>query len=82
MNEPNWPAGLHVYKPGNAAPAFIIANLAISADEFCNWLQRNKRQDGSVRVTIKHSEAKQDGRGDNYYAVLDTFVPQSQQGGM
>lgn len=80
-NDPGFTAGMRVYKPGSNAPAFIIANVAINADEFCNWLQANKRADGTIRLTVKHSEAKQDGSGDNYYAVLDTFVPTQQQGG-
>lgn len=73
--------GLSVYRPGDNAPDFIKANIAIRADEFCHWLQNNKRQDGVVRLTLKESSQRPDGSGGNYYAVLDTFMP-TQQGGM
>jgi len=71
MNQaPQFTDGMSVYKPAPAAPSFIIANLSVEADQFCNWLQSNKRQDGRVRLVVKES-----GTSGKYYAQLDTFEP-------
>lgn len=59
---------MRVYKPNEAAPDFIKANIVISVTDFTNWLEQHATPEGSVRLVVKES------KGGKYYASLDHFV--------
>lgn len=72
-NESDFINGLYV---NEAKPDFILCELGIQADRFCEYVQANKNEKGNVRINIARSKD-----GQKLYAKLNTWQPQAEQQG-
>lgn len=63
-------------KPGEKAPDFIKAEIAIKADEFIAFLNKHKKSDGWVNLNVKKSKAGK------LYTDLDSWTPPKKDEGL
>jgi hypothetical protein len=49
-------------------------NVSVLVDKFTEFMQKHKKADGFVNLTIWQKREPKEG-GDTHYAVLDTWVP-------
>ena len=56
----------------DAAPDFVISNVAINVAEFTDWLNKNKNDKGWVNIDLKQSKSGK------YYAEQNTWQPNTE----
>ena len=69
MDNSDFINGLYV---NEAKPDFILCDLGIQADRFCEYVQANKDEKGNVRITVARSKENK------LYAKLNTWQPTQQ----
>lgn len=72
MSEIEFVDGLRVFAPGEGAPDYIIANLAIEREELAAWLRTHPEK---VRIDIKRSKTGK------LYAAVNNWKPKSADAG-
>ena len=66
--------GMRFFNPSENAPEWVKGNILINAEQFINFLQNNKREDGTVRLNLKKSKDK-----GTLYFQLDTYVSKQEK---
>lgn len=72
MNEEKvFASGLFFRRPNEGAPTFVKGSVGVKVDEFVAFLEKNKAEDGWVRLDLKESQ------GGKLYFQLNTWKPKT-----
>ena len=79
-DEKIWVNGVFFKRKNFSNGGFVTTMWSPNVDELCQWLQANKKTDGTIAINISGSkEPRLDEKGnEKLNASLDTWVPEGQ----